>query len=502
MPSNKKVFFKGISFGYLYISVYLLTGIFTTPMLLNHFGADYFALLMLVYGIITYLNNIRFGLPESLAVLLAKSKNTIYNINLVKKNFYILASIVLLVCVIFFLTNNFVSDWRILLGDVYALNKEEVINVFFILIIFALIKIPFELSLSVFIGFHEVFLEKLYKIFNLLVNFSLVVFVVYNNENIIFFVISAGILDLMVSLVAFSHMLLRYKIFKIKTSSQNIVSKELMKNALLFFQLSITQTVIWGAGILIVSHLLSLEDVTVYSLTMKIYIYLFYAFIIVNSVIAPLYGKYYSEDSWEAIKKVFDLMILLFPFLGGIIWIGTLFFMSDVIYLWTGSKEFFIGNTFIFFMGFFFYFTGYVSSYVTLLYSIGEVKSIIHLRWIELIVNFIISIIATYFIGLVGIALGMVFPIALISTRYLPKYISEKTNNKIILDFSIQKKHFLIIILPSIVVAYIVIFFINFLMIKLVIFIVICFLYTFLSWNLLASKDKVYIISLLKRRRA
>ena len=173
MSSNKNTFLKAISFSYLYIAVYLVTGILTTPMLLSHFQPDYFALLMLIYAIITYLNNIRFGLPESLAAMLAKNKDKYLQIFMVRKTFFLLLFFMFIALSLLFVTELFIGDWRIILGDVYMLNKEEVISVFYIFIIFALLKVPLDISLSVFIGFHEVYLEKIYRIINPLVNFAL-----------------------------------------------------------------------------------------------------------------------------------------------------------------------------------------------------------------------------------------------------------------------------------------------------------------------------------------
>jgi len=501
MTQHKRIFFKGISFSYLYIFVYLITGVLTTPMLLNHFKADYFALLMLVYAIITYLNNIRFGIPESLGALLAKSKDKALNIAMIKKNFLILILIVFFTLLLFFITKLFISDWRILLGDVYMLNKENVINVFYILIVFALLKIPLDLSLSVFIGFHEVYIEKIYRVINLLVNFMLVLFVVYNAESIVFFAFFAGFFDLIVSVVAFIHIIIRYDLLKESYTGNKITSIEILHGGMLFFQLSMTQTIIWGAGIFFVTHMLSLQDVAVYSLTMKIYIYIFYAYVIINSVIAPLYGKYYSEKSWNDIRKVFNFMIILLPYIGGLIWLGTLYFMSDVIALWTGSENFFIGNIFILFMGSFFYFTGYVNSFITLLYSIGEIKSIIHIRWNEVVVNLIVSFLATYFFGLVGIAIGVSLAIIIISVRHIPKYLESKTNGEISLDFTIQKKHFIFVLIPNIIVAFTVASFVESLLIKLTIFIVMTIIYILSSWNILNNEDKKYIISTFNYRK-
>ena len=501
MLSHKKTFVKDISFSYFYISVYLITGILTTPMLLNHFEADYFALLMLIYAIITYLNNIRFGLPESLAALLAKSKDRSFNISMVKKNFLILILITFTVLILLFIVGFIISDWRIVLGDVYALNKDDVINVFYILIIFALLKIPLDISLSVFVGFHEVYLEKIYKIINPLVNFLLVLFVVSTGKSILFFAFWAGLFDFLVSLTSFIHVIIRYDILKENYTAKNINSVEFLKAGMLFFQLSLTQTIIWGIGIFFVSHMLSLESVTIYSLTMKIYIYIFYTYIIVNSVVAPLYGKYFSDNNWNEIKKIFNLLTLLLPFLGGFIWIGTLYFMSNIITLWTGSIEFYIGHLFVFIIGIFFYFIGYINSYITLLYSIGEIKNIIYIRWKEVVVNLSVTFIAIYFMGVVGVAIGMSLAIVLVSVSYLPKYVQIASNGEINLNFSIQKKHFLFVLLPNIVIAFSVTYFVEIFLIKLLFFVVMSTIYMLSSWHMLPAKDKVYIMSLLNYKK-
>lgn len=488
MPQYKRTFFKGVFFSYFYIFIYFLTGILTTPLLLNHFNPDYFALLMLVYAIITYLNNIRFGLPESLAALLAKSKDTFLNKNMVKRSFYLLTCGIILTFIIMSGIEFIINDWRIVLGDVYSLNKETVLSVFYILVIFALLKIPLDLSLSVFIGYHEVYLEKIYKTVTLVVNFILILFVVYNNIDIITFTLWAGLFDLI-------HIILKYKVFKESDSLNPIPYTTLFKSGALFFQLSMTQAIIWSTGVFLVSHLLSLSEVTTYSLTMKIYVYLFYGFVIINTVVAPLYGKHYSNNDWSSIQKVFNLVILFLPFLGGVIWIGTLFFMSDVMRLWTGSSEFDIGLGFVGLMGAFFYFTGYVNSYITFLYSITEVRSILYIRWKEVTANVIISFIATYFFGIIGIAIGITFAIFLISIQEFPKKIELKTNNQIVVNLDIHKKHFFFVLVPSIIMSFFSAIYIESLGIKIGVFLFVCIYYFTFSWKILLRDTKILILT-------
>ena len=115
---------------------------------------------MLVYTIITYLNNVRFGIPESLSVILAKTKNKRLTTNLIVKSFLILIVIVIVTLVVMFLIESLIGDWRVILGDVYEFDKDIVLNLFYILVLFALLKIPLDISLNIFVGYHEVYIEK------------------------------------------------------------------------------------------------------------------------------------------------------------------------------------------------------------------------------------------------------------------------------------------------------------------------------------------------------
>jgi len=498
---NNSTLFKGISFSYLYIIVYLFTGLLTTPLLLNHFEAEYFSLLMIVYAIVTYLNNIKFGLPESLAVMLARNKNRKLGKYLIRKVFFILVIIVLLTLSIFFISDFFIEDWRVLLGAVNKLNKENVLNVFYILILFALVRIPLDISLSVFIGSNDVFLEKLYKIINLVINFTLVLFVINSNSSIVFFVFWAGLLDFIVSIIGFIHMMIRYKLLGATKLRNKIKPMQLLQGGVLFFQLSMTQTIIWGSGIFLVSHILTLEDVAIYSLNIKIYTYILYAFIIINTLIAPMYGKFYSQNNWQKIEIIFNVMILVLPFFGGVIWISTIYFMSDIMFLWTTSKDFYAGMGFVFFMGMLFYFIAYVNTYITLLYSIGAVKNILYVRWKEVVLNISLSFILVYLFGFTGIAIGMTIAIYMTSVRSLPKYIQEKSKGNLYVNLDLQKKHFLLVLIPNILIGLVGVYMIDTFYIKFILFIIMIALYIVMSFKMLTHQGKESLKNIIQLRQ-
>ena len=502
MIENKQILFKGISYSYVYIFVYLITGILTTPILLNYFKSEYFALLMLIYSIITYLNNIRFGLPESLAALIAKGKGVNQKINLIKKTFYILLVLTSLLLCFLYIMGYFIDDWRIILGDVYHLNENNVLNVLYILILFALIRIPLDLSLSAFIGMNEVYLEKIYKIINLLMNFILVIYVIYFDKSIVFFALWAGIFDLSISLFSFIHLILKHNVYKVSRKNISVKTSYLLKSGYYFFQLSLTQAIIWGLGILLVSHLLTLDDVTTYSLSMKIYIYIFYTFTIINTVLAPLYGKYYAKNKWNELNKTFGIMMFILPTLGGFIWFGTIFFMSEIILIWTGSNDYYIGSLFTLLFGMFFYFTGYVNNYITLIYSVGHIRNIIYIRWYEVFLNVLISIVCTYLFGLIGIALGISISIVLTSVILLPKYIKDSFKNKIMIDFKIHMKQFKFIILPSVIIALLSTTYVSIIWVKLIIFLFLSLFYVISSWKIASPNEKSYIMQFIAKSKS
>lgn len=502
----KKLILKSISFSYLYILVYLITGLLTTPLLLREFGTEYFALLMLVYAVVVYLNHIRFGLPESLSVLIAKERSITQKYEWIKNTFLILVCIVVAVIALLFVLTIFVDDLGSMLGDVDNLDKNIVTMVLSVLVLFALIKIPFELSLSVFIGFNEVYLEKIYKILTIVVNFALVIFTVYTHLDIVSFSIYAGILDLLVSFVAFVHIFKRYNIIhKVGNLTSFHQTSSLFKNGMYFFQLTVTHSLIWGMGIFMVSHILILEQVAIYSLTMKIYIYLFFILTIVNTVLSPLYGKYISSCSIATtpphdnkVSMIFDISCFAFPFVGGFIWIGTLLFMSDIMNLWTGSGEYFVGNIFVLFMGLFFYISGYVNTFLTFIFSIGKAKDIVLIRWSEVGLSGVLSSVFVYLFGLVGVVMGATIAILLVSMRSLTKYIKNNNFYGVDIDFTIHKKHFIFVLLPCVIISYFSVFVDLSLFWKISIFVAVGIFYISSSWLILIPYYKKTIVDFIK----
>ena len=490
---HRKLFIKSVIFSYINVFLYLFIGILITPILLEYFGQDYFSFLMLVYAIITYINNIKLGLPESLAMLVAKQSITELRRFKIKKSFLILVVIVSFTVSIIFLASTLITDWRVILGNVYQLEKDSILEVLYVLVAFALIRIPLDLSLSVYIGFHDVYLEKIYRSINLIINFLLVLFVVQNNYNIIFFAWSVAIADLLVSIASFMHAFFKYKIYRSARHPVKFSTKSLLSSGVHFFQLNITQTMVWSTGIFFVSHLLSLESVTIYSLTMKIYVFIFYGFIIINTVIAPLYGKYIANNDYQLINKVINISILVLPFIGGVIWIMTIVFMEHIVSLWTSSDHFFIGNYFIFFMGLFFYTAGYVYSYITLMYSLGKASSILSIRWTEVLFGFFLSFILVYYIGVTGIAIGLAFSSLLISMQYMPIKIRREVY--INLDFSSHKKHFFVVLLPSIIAALMIVEFYDSIWEKIIAIVILLAFYSGTSWMLLGTEIREDITS-------
>jgi ABC-type lipoprotein release transport system permease subunit len=119
----------------------------------------------------------------------------------------------------------------------------------------------------------------------------------------------------------------------------------------------------------------------------------------------------------------------------------------------------------------------------------------------EVLVSLSVSLIAVYFLGLIGVAIGMSVAIVLTSVRYLPKQIIKKSGGKLSLNFDLQIKHFLVVILPSVIIALVVSINTQLFMIKFSVFLLMSIYYVWYSWLLLPIKKKKTVMLFLNYRK-
>ena len=497
---SKKIFLKGVSYSYIRQITLLITGIVSLPLLLNYFGTVNYGIWVLIIGLTGYINTISFGIPSAMTTLVAKTSNPNEKYQILKKSFYLLGVISFLFLAFFIFVLYFDDTWIIsLLGNI----DEEFIsltkNMFILFVIFTLIKLPLNLYMQFFTGMNTVYISEIYQIAIAIIGFITVLMVVYLDLGILIFVLLWLVGQLIVNIISVFHVFIKYNYLNKEVKSlQSVTHNDILKSGFAFFQVGVAASLVWSTDNLVISHFLSPELVTPYSIAFKIFTYIFMFSAIINGVIGPMYGNAYANNDWDGIRKFTSTIHKLLPIVGAYVWIFLLFFAKEIIILWTGTEEAFGGYLLVFSLGLYGYALSYVNTYATLVYSLNFANKTLNIAWGEAIINLSLSIVLIQFLGIGGVALGTALS-ALIISFLLPKMIKKLTKNEVLYDFRYAKKHFSLLVLPLIFLA---LYSIDFIIItKIIIFIIISIAYGLLSWKLLLEEDKNMLINIMTKRK-
>jgi len=496
---SKKLFLKGMSFSYLRQIATLLTGIISLPLLLNYFGSTTYGIWILILGLAGYINTISFGIPSAMITLVAIASNLNEKYLILKKSFYILGILSALFLSLFVFVLYFSDNWIIaLLGNIDAELVTLSKNIFILFVIFTLVKLPLNLYMQFFTGMNTVYISEIYQIFTALINFIAVLIAVYFNMEIFSFIIFWLAGQLLLNIIAVFHVLIKYAYLKKEFNRENTISNnEILKSGFSFFQVGIAASIVWSTDNLVISHFMSPEFVTPYSIAFKIFTYIFMFSAMLNGVIGPMYGNAYAKKDWDSIRRYTFLIHRLLPILGALVWVFLIFFAKEIIILWTGNENAFGGYLLIFSLGLYGYVLSYVNTYATLVYSLNFANKTLIIAWSEAIINLILSVILIQYFGIGGVALGTALS-ALIISLLLPKLIKRLTNNEIVYNFKYAKAHFIFLVVPLVLLS---IYVIDFNIIsKIIIFIFIVIIYSVSSWKLLSIDDRLFLLSVIKKR--
>lgn len=497
---SKKRFLKGISYSYLRQITTLITGIISLPLLLNYFGNTNYGIWTLVLGLTGYINTVSFGIPSAMITLVAKSSNLNEKYRILRKSFYILFVLSAIFLALFIFALYFNNDWIIsFLGNIDIELISMTKNMFILFVIFTLIKLPLNLYMQFFTGMNTIYISEIYQILTALINFFSVLVAIFFNIEIFNFVILWLTGQLLLNIIAVFHVLIKFSYLKNEVDDvSNISNSVILKSGFAFFQVGIAATIVWSTDNLIISHFMSPEFVTPYSIAFKIFTYIFIFSAIINGVIGPMYGNAYAKNDWESIRKYTTLIHKLLPILGALVWIFLIFFAKEIIVLWTGNKDAFGGYLLIFSLGLYGYVLSYVNTYATLLFSLNHAKDTLKIAWSEAILNLILSIILIKIFGIGGVAFATAMASFIACFMFFPRLVKRLTKGEVIYDFNYVKKHFIFLVIPFILLSILIID-LNFIL-KIIIFILILLIYILVSWKLLSENDKLVFFSFVKRK--
>lgn len=497
---SKKLFLKGISFSYIRQIITLIVGVVSLPLTLNYFGATVYGILVLILGLVGYLNNIAFGIPSAMITLAAKASDQAQQYLILKKSFSILVKLISIVLIVFMSACIINDEWIIaLLGNIEPQYIHTTKNIFILFVIVTLLKIPLTLYMQFFTGINLVYWSEIYQILTTIVNFAAIVITVYMELDIYMFVILTLGAQLLVNILSVFHVLWKYSNAKDVNDVTRVTDKDIIKSGFAFFQVGIAASVVWSTDNLVISHFLSPEDVTSYSIAFRIFTYTFLFSAIINGVVGPMYGHAYAQKEWGKIERITSTILKLLPILGAGVWVFLLFFGKELIFLWTNNEKAFGGYLLIFSLGLYGYILSFVNTYATVIFSLNHSNKILKIVWLEAILNIVFSITLIKFLGIGGVALGTALASFFSAFLFLPGAVAKLTEQKIVYKYSYVKKHFIILVLPSVLMALYSMQIDN-LVLKIFIFLIIAFINIFVSWKLFTLDDKKLLIDFIRRK--
>lgn len=483
------------------VFISMAVGFLSAPISLNYWKEEKFAILSIIISLITYLSVSSLGLNSAAATLIAKNKDFEDKIKILKKSFHFLIILVILFIITLFFIQKNTSNWIFIFGKISPDLVGEVSYATFLMAFFFFINLPFSLISSALFGFQKVYIDKAFNTFSAILNFIILLLIVYLKESLIFFSLLSGLSNLLISMIRSFY----FYFFIYKKESNFIHNKinysknpetslsYIVKTGLKMFSINLAAMVIWNTDNIVIAHFIDIKKVTPYSLTYKFYNLIFTLLIIINTAINPIIGKEIANKNWEWLDKVFNHFLVIVAFFGGLTWLGGILFAKDFIYLWIGNQGY-AGLMVCFFLGGYSYLMIVINLNSMLLTSMNYLNNIPIISWAESLLNIGLSIFLLRFFHLGGVAMGT-FLGSLLTTAWLfPLLIQKKMKNKINCNFSFIFKHFLILILPLLFLSLWIQLSVNFLYLRIVFGAIIILIYLIFSYKIIPKETKYFLI--------
>lgn len=498
---SKSILLKSLSFSYLKQIITLIVGIVSVPLMLNYFGSTLFGIWVLILGLAGYINNISFGIPSAMSILVAKTANQNEKYKILQKSTFILSTIIFVLLFVFLFSIYTDTEWIIsFLGNIDSQYMDVTKQVFIVFVIVTLLKIPLNLYIQFFIGMNMVYVSEIYQTLNVLFGFLALLLTIYLKLDIYYFAFLVLSLQAAVGLFSAIHTITKFKYLKNSIESRNkIFNKDILKSGFAFFQVGIAASIVLSTDNLVINHFLSPEFITPYTIAFKMFTYIFIFSAMINGVVGPIYGNAFSQGNFEKINVYASAILKLLPVIGGLVWFSLMFFAQDVIYLWTGKEEAFGGFLLIFSLGLYGFVLSFVNTYATIIFSLNLANKVLFVAWGEAILNFVLSIMLVNYFGIGGVALATALAAFFTGFIFLPKYIKKLTDEKIFFDYTFVKKHFIFLVLPSVLIS-LYSTQINLFFLKFILYILLTLIYVYFTWKFLEHSDKQLIVNILKRK--
>jgi O-antigen/teichoic acid export membrane protein len=499
--TNIKSYFLNLvsSFGGTAISI--IIGFISIPISLNYWQTEKYGLWALIISVSVYLSLSNLGLNAAATILMTKNPNVASKLKILKKTFNILIISVIVFFIAFLLLNVYSKNWIMFLGKIPENSKNETFSTCLILGVFFFINLPFSLISSGFQAFQKIYIENVFAIFLTVFNFFNLLLVIFLKGNLVTYAIIYGTGTLLFNIIKASYFY--FYIYKKVKKENKVLNKQdfesyetsyknIFNTGIRYFLIVTASMIVVNTDYLVISNFLGVEKVTSYSVTLKFYQLINSLILLTTSSLLPIMAKELGNNNWNWINNVYERMLIIMSFVGGLIWIGGVLFIKDIIFLWTG-KIGYAGIITVFFLGGYSYLLSMVNLNAGIMTSFNYLKPIY--GWFEAGLKLGLSILLLRYFDVGGVALGTFLGSLLTGTWLGPLLIVKLSNKRIHYNLSVVVKQFFFIILPLLFISVLVQLFVTLFVLRLAIGGLIIIIYCFLSYNNMAQEIKTLFIS-------
>lgn len=501
--SNEKLYKLTLYTGVVKTILTLIVGIVTVPYTLNYFGTEKYGVWSVITSLVVFLSMTNLGLNSATSILINKNSNYFSKILILKRSFIILLFVIPIIFILLFLFNHFYTNWIGFINSPKLIENEAKISTI-VTILFTLINIPFSLIVSALNGFHKNYVENIFGIGNIVLAAGCLVFVVEFKKDLIYYAYASNLAVLflnIIRLIYFNFYVNKHNYFDSNLAGSNEKDtsySNIIGTGYRCLMGAIASMFVLNTDNIVIAKFIGINYVTQFSVTFKIYTTAFSIIYLFNSSIVPLIGR--NINNKEYIKKIYNNTLFAISIFGGLIWVGTVSFGKELINLWVGDDGY-AGVFVLIFLGAYSYIFSIVNLNYILINSLNLLNRIVYVTWLEGILNLVFSILLGMKFGLIGIAAGT-FLGTFLSPFFLFSYILRKrTENLILQDDNYIVKHFLISLLPTIFLGYLINMSQSIIIITITKTALLCILYLILSYICLPPEYKIFVQNTFRKKK-
>ncbi|HGN2347174.1 TPA: lipopolysaccharide biosynthesis protein [Proteus mirabilis] len=424
---------KNIKIDFIITLLIVFITFFSRKIIIDSMGADLTGLILLFNQLLSMLNIAELGIGTATASLLykpLKEKNN-YELKQILSSAKYIYNIIFFVVIILGVTG----------GIIVYLNIEGVSNIpksyfyWLLLVLSTSISYKYSYIIIFFTANQEYYLVRKiqggYKIITLLLQ----IMAIYFLQSYLFYIL----IELCINLLQLIHfkMLKKEKHPHLKIANTKGLYYQYIKMKIKnsFFH-KIASIIVFNSDYIVISKLLSLSIVTIYSSYMMINQAINLFINVLGNSITPSVGDFLvsknKDDIFDLLKEIF----FIFYFLALVISIVTYYMIDSFINIWIGNSYIIEQNLLIVFIANLFISISRIS--IDVFKNAKGIFEDIFNPILEAVINLIFSIILTIYYGLIGILIGTLISNILIICLSKPIYTIKKIlGNNYIMKFYI-----------------------------------------------------------------